>query len=85
MASINSSEEQAIAFLLVCVRSSRKGTVCHTDPNSKRYYHHISKSARKFVTEDEYPELAAGSSWVLVAAESEEDGVVVDSPSDSRV
>jgi hypothetical protein len=37
------------------------------------------------VTEDEYPELAAGSSWVLVAAESEEDGVVVDSPSDSRV
>ncbi|CAI7586855.1 unnamed protein product [Penicillium crustosum] len=80
MTSVNTPEEQAIAFLLTCVENSQKGKinwdnvsldigVNMTPEAARKYYFNIVKNAKEFERSDKYPEIPGDPSWESVTAE----------------
>ncbi|CAI7647006.1 unnamed protein product [Penicillium discolor] len=79
MTSVNTPEEQAIAFLLTCVENSQKGKinwdnvsldigVNMTPEAARKYYFSIVKNAKEFERSDKYPEIPGDPSWESVTA-----------------
>ncbi|KAJ5931897.1 hypothetical protein N7516_006386 [Penicillium verrucosum] len=80
MTSVNTPEEQAIAFLLTCVENSQKGeinwdnvsldiSINMTPEAASKYYFSIVKNAKEFERSDKYPEIPGDPSWESVTAE----------------
>ncbi|KUM62727.1 hypothetical protein ACN42_g4385 [Penicillium freii] len=79
MPSVNTAEEQAIAFLLTCGGNSQKGKInwdnvsldigVNITPEAAKYYFSIVKNAKEFERSDKYPELPGDPSWESVTAE----------------
>ncbi|CAI7625556.1 unnamed protein product [Penicillium viridicatum] len=80
MPSVNTAEEQAIAFLLTCVENSQKGRINWdnvsldiginmTPEAARKYYFSIVKNAKEFERSDKYPELPGDPSWESVTTE----------------
>ncbi|KAJ5214002.1 hypothetical protein N7449_001171 [Penicillium cf. viridicatum] len=79
MTSVNTPEEQAIAFLLTCVENSQKGKInwdnvsldigVNMTPEAAKYYFSIVKNAKEFERSDKYPEIPGDPSWESVTAE----------------
>ncbi|KGO77718.1 hypothetical protein PITC_009880 [Penicillium italicum] len=80
MTSVNTTEEQAIAFLLACVETSQKGKrrklfsylvgfVANIDNQQQEYYFSIVKNAKEFEHSDKYPEIPGDPSWQSITAD----------------
>ncbi|KAG0157170.1 hypothetical protein Pdw03_8406 [Penicillium digitatum] len=79
MTSVNTPEEQAIAFLLTCVENSQKGKInwdnvsldvgVNMSPEAAKYYFSIMKNAKEFERSDKYPELPGDPSWQSITAD----------------
>ncbi|KAJ5484423.1 hypothetical protein LT330_006635 [Penicillium expansum] len=77
MTSVNTPEEQAIAFLLICVEHSQMGKINWKDVSldigvnmspeaARKYYFSIAKNAKGFERSDKYPEIPADPSWETI-------------------
>ncbi|KAJ6124237.1 hypothetical protein N7471_011554 [Penicillium samsonianum] len=94
MTSVNTPEEQAIAFLLTCVENSQKGKInwdnvsldigVNMSPEAARkYYFSIVKNAKEFDRSDKYPEVPGDPSWQSVTAEDIGPIVIVEDSNDT--
>ncbi|KAJ5229262.1 hypothetical protein N7489_009970 [Penicillium chrysogenum] len=88
MTSVNTPEEQAIAFLLTCVENSQKGKinwdnvsldigVNMTPEAARKYYFSIVKNAKEFERSDKYPELPGDPSWQSITADDAEIPIII--------
>ncbi|KAJ6179702.1 hypothetical protein N7519_010163 [Penicillium mononematosum] len=87
MTSVNTPEEQAIAFLLTCVENSQKGKInwdnvsldigVNMTAEAAKYYFSIVKNAKEFERSDKYPELLGDPSWLSVTADDAEIPIII--------
>ncbi|KAJ5473850.1 hypothetical protein N7475_003416 [Penicillium sp. IBT 31633x] len=93
MSSVNTPEEQAIAFLLICVENSQKGKINWDNVSldigvnmsaqaARKYYHYLVRNAKEFERSDRFPELPGDPSWESVTAEEVGPIVIVEDSND---
>ncbi|KAJ5824975.1 hypothetical protein N7447_007315 [Penicillium robsamsonii] len=85
MTSINTPEEQAIAFLLTCINWDNVSLDIGVDmiaEVARKYYFSIVNNAEEFDRSDKHPEIPRDPSWESVTAEEIGPIVIVEESND---